>query len=130
MSFLRSALPPLPARMVAVRIRSLTTRRSSRNLKKDFAIIAHLLFAVRASYTIVMWELPVFKDTHDDGAAAVCACVLAEVVAAGELLAALMALEWLVLGVEGAVVALQMLLTTEATIAELADEGLGWVLSE
>lgn len=40
------------------------------------------------------------QDTHDDGASAVSALMLGEVVAAREFLAAVSALEWLVVGME------------------------------
>lgn len=69
-------------------------------------------------------------NAHDDSAGAVSALVLAQVVGAAELLAAVGALEWLLVGVERAVVALEVLLATEAARAESADEGLGWVVSE
>jgi hypothetical protein len=60
----------------------------------------------------------------------VSALVLGQVVAPGELLAALGALERLVAGVERAVVALEVLLTTETAAAQGADERLGRVLDE
>jgi hypothetical protein len=56
--------------------------------------------------------------------------VLGEVIAAGELLAALVALKGLLLGVERAVVSLEMLLTTKASVAKIADESLGGVLGQ
>jgi hypothetical protein len=56
--------------------------------------------------------------------------VLSQVVTARELLATLIALERLVLSVERAVVALEVLLTTEATRAKSADEGLGRVFGQ
>jgi len=58
------------------------------------------------------------------------ALVLREVVAARELLTAVGALKGLVTGVEGAVVALQVLLAAEAARAESADEGLGRILGQ
>lgn len=69
-------------------------------------------------------------DAHDDSAGTVGALVLAEVVAAAELLATVGALERLVVSVKRAVVTLQVLLAAEATRAESADESLGGVLSE
>jgi hypothetical protein len=75
-------------------------------------------------------KLRAVEDTHDHGASAVGALVLGQVVAARELLAAVSALEGLVMSVERAVVALEVLLATEAARAEGADEGLGRVLSE
>lgn len=56
--------------------------------------------------------------------------MLSQVVAARELLAALVALEGLVLSVEGAVVTLEVLLATEAARAECADEGLGGIFGQ
>lgn len=70
------------------------------------------------------------KDAHNHCAGTVGALVLAEVVRARELLAAVGALKGLVVGVERAVVTLQVFLTTEATRAESADEGLGRVVSQ
>lgn len=71
-----------------------------------------------------MRELRAIENTHDNSTGAVSALVLRQVVAARELLTAVSALEWLVVSVERAVVALEMLLTTEATIAESADKRL------
>lgn len=70
------------------------------------------------------------KNTHDHGAGTVSTLVLAEIVRTRELLATVGALERLVVSVERAVVPLEVLLTTEATAAESADEGLGRVVSE
>lgn len=56
--------------------------------------------------------------------------MLGEIVTAGELLAALVALEWLVMGMERSVVTLEVFLAAEAAVAELADEGLTWVFSQ
>jgi hypothetical protein len=56
--------------------------------------------------------------------------VLSQVIAARELLAALVALKGLLAGVERAVVTLKVFLAAEAAVAELADEGLGRVLSQ
>lgn len=80
--------------------------------------------AVRSSH------VGVIDQVHDDGARSMGACMLGEVVGARELLATLVALEGLVVGVEGPVVALQVLLSAEATVAELADEGLRGVLGQ
>lgn len=49
--------------------------------------------------------------------------VLGKIVAARELLATLVALKWLVVSVERAIVTLEVFLTTEATRAKGADEG-------
>jgi hypothetical protein len=59
-----------------------------------------------------------------DSASSVCTLVLGEVVTPGELLTAVGALERLVVSVKRAVVALEVLLTAEATRAESADERL------
>jgi hypothetical protein len=56
--------------------------------------------------------------------------MLSQVVAARELLTALVALKRLLLGVERAVVSLEVLLATEASVAEITDEGLGRVLGQ
>ena len=58
------------------------------------------------------------------------ALVLREVVAPGELLATVSALKGLVVSVERAVVALEVFLTTEAAVAEIADKGLGRVVGK
>jgi hypothetical protein len=58
------------------------------------------------------------------------ASVLRKIVTAGELLAAFVTFEWLVLGMEGTVVSLEVLLASESTIAYIADEGLGRILSQ
>ena len=70
------------------------------------------------------------KHTHDHGASSVSTLVLGEVVGARELLAAVSALEGLLVSVERAVVALEMFLTTEPAVAQLADESLAGILSE
>jgi hypothetical protein len=56
--------------------------------------------------------------------------MLSQVVAARELLTTLVALKRLLLGVQRAVVSLQVFLATEASVAEIAHKGLGRVLSE
>ncbi len=65
-----------------------------------------------------------------DSASTVGALMLGEVIAPGELLTTVGALKGLIVSVERAVVALKMLLTTEAARAESADKGLGRVVSE
>jgi hypothetical protein len=50
--------------------------------------------------------------------------MLSQVVASGELLAALVALERLLLGVQRTVVALEVFLAAEAAVAEITDKGL------
>lgn len=87
--------------------------------------VAHL-FIVR----LMRLKLAVLEDAHDDGTAAVGAGMLSKVVGARELLATLVALEWLVLSVERAVVTLEVLLTTEPTGAECADKSLGGIFGQ
>ena len=70
------------------------------------------------------------KDTHDHSTGTVSALVLAEVIGARELLAAVGALEGLVVSVKRSVVTLEVFLATEAARAEGADECLGGVLSQ
>ena len=77
-----------------------------------------------------MVKLGAVEDTHDHGTSAVSALVLGQVVTARELLTTVGALEGLVVGVERAVVALEVFLATEATRAESADKGLGGILSQ
>jgi len=91
--------------------------------------------AVVAAIYTVHWLVHVrlsrlSEDAHDHGTSTVSALVLAEVIRARELLAAVSALERLVVGVKRTVVTLKVFLTTEATRAESADEGLGRVLSQ
>jgi hypothetical protein len=56
--------------------------------------------------------------------------MLSQIIRARELLATLVALKGLVLSVKRAVVTLQVFLATEATRAQGADKGLGWILSQ
>lgn len=72
----------------------------------------------------------IFQKVHDNGATAVGAGMLGEVVASRELLATLMALEGLVLGVQRPVVTLQVFLAPEAAVAKLAHKRLGRILSQ
>ena len=78
----------------------------------------------------VVVKLGAVEDTHDHGTSAVSALVLGQVVTARELLTTVGALEGLVVGVERAVVALEVFLATEAARAESADEGLGGILGQ
>jgi len=79
---------------------------------------------------VVAGNLAIFQDTHYDSSTSVGASVLGKVVTARELLATLMALEWLVLGVERSVMALEVFLSAEPAVADFTDKGLGWILSE
>ena len=56
--------------------------------------------------------------------------MLGQVVAAGELLAALVTFERLVVSVERSDVSLEVLLASESAVANIADEGLGRVFRE
>lgn len=87
--------------------------------------MAHLLII-----GLMRLQFAVLQDTHDNGTASVGTGVLGQVVRARELLAAFVALEWLVLRVERAVVTLEVLLATEAASTEGADEGLGGILGQ
>jgi hypothetical protein len=69
-------------------------------------------------------------EVQNKGTGAVCPCVLGQVVAPGELLAALKALERLVVRVQRPVVTLEVLLATEPAVAELANKRLGRVLGK
>jgi len=71
----------------------------------------------------------VLDDVEGD-AVTMSACMLGQVVRARELLATLAAFERLFLCVEGSVVALEVLLATEAATADVAHKGLGRVLSQ
>lgn len=75
-------------------------------------------------------DLAVFEDTHDDCSTAMSAGMLCQIVTTGELLATLIALEWLVVCVERAIVAFEVFLTTEATRAKVTNEGLGWIFGQ
>jgi len=74
--------------------------------------------------------LRTIDQVHDNSTTAVGSSVLGQVVASREFLAALVALERLLLSVEGAIVTLEMLLSAEAVIAQLADERLARVLGQ
>lgn len=69
-------------------------------------------------------NLALLDKVHDNGTAAVSASVLREVVAPGELLAALIALKGFLLGVQRSIVTLKMLLATESPVAKIANKGL------
>jgi len=56
--------------------------------------------------------------------------MLRKVITARELLAAVGAFEWLLMGMERSVVALEVFLATEATRAQGANKGLGRILSK
>ena len=72
-------------------------------------------------HLVLVW---LSEHAHDHSAGAMGALMLAEVVGARELLTAVGALEWLVVGVERPVVALEMFFTSETAAAERADERL------
>lgn len=86
----------------------------------------------RVSFFIGVWRgrIAGVDDAHHDRATRMSASVLRKVVAPRELLTALVALERLVLSVEGAVVTLEVLLATEATGAESAHKGLGGIVRQ
>jgi hypothetical protein len=72
----------------------------------------------RTTFVIVchVWrDFSVLQNFHDNSAAAMRAGMLGKVVTAGEFLATLVALERLVVGVERAIVTLEMFLSAEAT---------------
>jgi len=75
-------------------------------------------------------HLGAIKNAHYDGASAVGALMLRKVVAAGELLAAIGAFEWLVMRVERAIMALEVFLSAETTRAKGAHESFRWILGE
>lgn len=87
--------------------------------------MAHLLVI-----GLMSLNLAVLEHAHDNGTAAVGTGVLSKVVRARELLATFVALEWLVLSVERAVVTLEVFLTTESTGAESADKRLGGIFGQ
>ena len=105
---------------------------SSSDLKENLSVVADLtlFIAVAVLESMVVRQLAVFKDTEDHGARAVCASVLGQVIRARELLAALVALEGLVLCMKGAIMALKVFLAAEATVAKFANKGLRWILGE
>lgn len=69
-------------------------------------------------------------DTERNRSTAVGALMLSKVITPGKFLSAIGALERLVLGVKRPVVALQVLLPTESTRADLADKGLAGILCQ
>lgn len=134
---------PLVALAVRVRVRHVANRDLRGNLEENLAVGTVVLGARRSGHrrrmihggvvvtgSSVSHGLRVIDQVHDNGARSVGASVLGKVVGAGELLATLVALEGLLLGVQGAVVALEVLLAAEATSAKLTDEGLTRVLSQ
>ena len=100
------------------------------NLEENLAICRIIAHAGVGHGRALVRDLALSEQVHDNSTRAVGAGMLGEVIAAGELLAALVAGERLVLGVERTVVALEVLLTAEPAVAELADEGLGRILGE
>jgi len=78
-----------------------------------------------------LWgELAVLKDAHDNGSCTVSALVLSKIVRARELLSTFSALEGLVVSVKRAVMAFEMFLAAEATIAQGADKGLRGIFGQ
>jgi hypothetical protein len=107
----------------------ITTRGSSCNVEEHTTQRVNVL-AITGRLHVITWQFAVFQNAHDDSAASMSASVLRKIVTTGELLAALVTFEWLVLGMEGTVVSLEVLLASESTIADIADEGLGRILSQ
>lgn len=109
------------------------------DLEENLAKLGVLIWARRSRHwrCVHVWGLTVgsvhvgvVNQVHNDSAGTVSARVLGEVVRARELLATLIALKGLILSVKGAVVTLQVLLSSEAPVTQLADEGLGRVLGQ
>lgn len=135
---------PFVALAVRVRVRHVAAHGDLRgDLEEDLAIGTVVLGARRSRHgrrvvhggvvvpgSGVSHGLGVVNQVHDDSTRAVRTGVLRQVVGAGELLATFVALKGLLLGVQRAVVALEVLLSAEATGAELADEGLARVLGQ
>jgi hypothetical protein len=88
------------------------------------------VLAVTGRFHVITWQLAVLQDSHDNSTASVSASVLREIVTSGELLAALVTFKGLVLSMERPVVSLEVLLASESTVADVADEGLGRILSQ
>lgn len=135
---------PFVALAVRVRVGHVTAQGNLRgNLEENLAVGAVVLRAGRSRHgrrmvhsgvvvtgSSVSHSLGVINQVHDDGTRAVRASVLSQVVGTRELLATFVALKGLLLGVQRAVVALEVLLSAEATGAELADERLARVLGQ
>lgn len=107
-----------------------------RHLEEDLAVVA-ILVNTRATHwwwvhcrVVVTRHVVLVNQVHDNSARAVSTLVLSKVVRTRKLLAALVALERLVLSVEGSPVALQVFLAAEATVALVADKGLGGIFSQ
>ena len=75
-------------------------------------------------------ELGIVDQVHDKRARAVRTGMLGQVVGARELLTALVALERLIVSMQRTVVALEVLLAAETTVADVALEGLGRVFGQ
>jgi hypothetical protein len=108
---------------------TVTARGSSSNIEEDTAQGVNV-FAVTGRLHVITWELAVFQNTHDDSTASVSASVLREIIASGELLAALVTLKGLVLRMEGTVVSLEVFLASESAVADITHEGLGGILGQ
>ena len=70
------------------------------------------------------------EHSKRNGATSVCSLMLRQVVASRELLTTFSTFEWFILCVKRAVVALEVFLTTEATVAKVTDKGFGRVISQ
>ena len=107
-----------------------TTGNLGGDLEEDLAKSSKVAPRLRHHGGIVGRSLAILEKVHDDSAATVSSSMLSQVIASGELLATLVALKGLLLGVERAVVSLEVFLTAESSVAEVTNEGLGRVLSE
>lgn len=109
-----------------------------RHLEEHLAVVAKLIDACGTAHwwrrihgwVVVARHVVLINKIHDNGAGAMGALVLGEVVGARELLTALVALKRLVLGVQRPPVALEVFLTAEAAVALVAHEGLRGILSQ
>lgn len=119
-------------------IRRVTARNLGSDLEEDLAEVVAVLVGKGGTHHRMMDEtrvvhahqLGIVDQIHNKRARPVRAGMLGQVVGARELLAALGALERLVLGVERPVVTLKVLLAAEATVANVALEGLGRVFGQ
>ena len=82
------------------------------------------MVAITCRFHVITDEFTILQDTHDNCTTAVSTSMLRKVVTSREFLAALVTFEWLVVGVERAVVSLEVFLASEATVADITDERL------